>query len=482
MDDGRNDVADLSVAHWSSLPRSMRRNHSIATTQQLFSGAQAPPSEVLSKPWQSRASFPSIWSDAPWSPDQRSKVDSRQSVDHGCEMPRKYSLCSDYDPHTRAHVRTSPSPDVSRFSHHVRRLWGTSTPRHSAPQTFLEETIAKLGTSGRSSTSVYDTSAMRSVGLLPAAAPNKEHATPKMHRRASVSGQRPVSMHQTRSLGAYLVADWTQSSVSQDPSHRAMASKESAIDPSGMLSRLNLQEGPFSHTMWSSRPETENLAPESHGTSRKGSAEGGALLAPPYAVSEQVPNVPVVYMPPAPIPTGLPTWSPSSGYAAPYMQHPGVLTLPPPKRAFVIKSFTDVDVQRSMDHGVWTSTEKGNQRLDRAWKQSHTLGPIYLFFSVNGSGRFCGLAQMTSGLDYSQSSDIWADGSRWKGLFHVHWLLIKDVPNAQLRHICLYSTYITLTSDTADLRPMTKSRDTQELLPEAALAALQIFFAYTSPG
>ncbi|WFD27711.1 hypothetical protein MNAN1_002716 [Malassezia nana] len=477
MDDGRNDAADPGMAHWPSLPKSLRRNHSISTSQLPFSGAQAPPSQI----WQSRASFPSIWSDAPWSVDQHSDVASQQSIDHGSDMPRKYSLCSDYDPHTRAQLRTSPNPDVSWHSHHMRRLWGANTPRHSAPQTFLEETIAKLGTSARSSTSAYDTSAMRPVGSLPAAALNKEEATSKPHRRFSVSGQKPVIMHQTRSLGAYRVTDWTHSSVSQDPSHRPVAPKESAIDPSHMLSHLNLQEGPSSYTMWSSRPEDENLAPESLSTPHKESTVETAASVSPYGASEQTSKAPVVYMPAAPIPPGLPTWPPSPGYAAPYMQPPGVLTLPPPQRAFVIKSFTDVDVQRSMDHGVWTSTEKGNQRLDRAWKQSHTLGPIYLFFSVNGSGRFCGLAQMTSGLDYNQSSDIWADGSRWKGLFHVHWLLIKDVPNVQFRHICLYSTYFPFTPDTADLRPMTKSRDTQELLPEAALAALQIFIGYTSP-
>lgn len=118
-----------------------------------------------------------------------------------------------------------------------------------------------------------------------------------------------------------------------------------------------------------------------------------------------------------------------------------MIPLPMPVRAFVIKSFTNVDVERSLRHGVWTSTEKGNHRLDRAWAASHESGPIYLFFSVNGSGRFCGVAQMTSGLDYSQSSDIWADGHRWKGLFHVQWLIVKDVPNARLRHIVLYSGY-----------------------------------------
>ncbi|EDP41601.1 hypothetical protein MGL_3982 [Malassezia globosa CBS 7966] len=153
-----------------------------------------------------------------------------------------------------------------------------------------------------------------------------------------------------------------------------------------------------------------------------------------------------------------------------YRPVPMILPWPAPERAFVIKSFTEVDVKVSLTHGVWASTEKGNHRLDKAWMKSSQRGPIYLFFSVNGSGRFCGLAQMVSGLDYTQSSNIWAEGHRWKGLFHVHWLMTKDVPNSHLRHILLHNT--------PEHKPITQSRDTQELPVDAAMLLLHIFHSH----
>jgi len=69
---------------------------------------------------------------------------------------------------------------------------------------------------------------------------------------------------------------------------------------------------------------------------------------------------------------------------------------PPSARFFVIKSYTEDDVQKSLKHGIWSSTVLGNKRLDAAYRESHERGPIYLFFSVNGSRHFCGVAQMTS--------------------------------------------------------------------------------------
>lgn len=36
----------------------------------------------------------------------------------------------------------------------------------------------------------------------------------------------------------------------------------------------------------------------------------------------------------------------------------------------------------------------GNKRLDAAFKENANKGPVYLFFSVNSSRHFCGVAQM----------------------------------------------------------------------------------------
>ena len=182
---------------------------------------------------------------------------------------------------------------------------------------------------------------------------------------------------------------------------------------------------------------------------------------------------PIDVEPPVPMPPPQPSAPTPWLYQDPFsLYRPLPMTWPMPERAFVIKSFTAIDVQLSVTHGVWTSTEKGNHRLNKAWRRSSQRGPIYLFFSVNGSGRFCGVAQMVSGLDYTQSSNIWAEGDRWKGLFHVHWLILKDIPNARLRHMTLLNT--------VERKPITQSRDTQELLPEAAIELLHIFHTHQS--
>ena len=52
-------------------------------------------------------------------------------------------------------------------------------------------------------------------------------------------------------------------------------------------------------------------------------------------------------------------------------------------RYFVIKSYTEDDVHKSLKYEIWSSTDPGNKRLDKAFKETANRGPIYLFFSVN---------------------------------------------------------------------------------------------------
>lgn len=120
-------------------------------------------------------------------------------------------------------------------------------------------------------------------------------------------------------------------------------------------------------------------------------------------------------------------------------------------RFFVIKSYSEDDIHRSIKYEIWCSTEHGNRRLNDAWKERDGKGPIFLFFSVNGSGHFCGMAQMISHVDYNASSSVWAQ-DKWKGQFKVKWVYVKDVPNQQLRNIRLENN---------ENKPVTNSRDTQ---------------------
>ncbi|KAG0694326.1 YT521-B-like domain-containing protein [Suillus ampliporus] len=163
-------------------------------------------------------------------------------------------------------------------------------------------------------------------------------------------------------------------------------------------------------------------------------------------------------------PVDVPTLIAGKGYNPPNFDiRPGFA------RYFVIKSYTEDDVHKSLKYEIWSSTDPGNKRLDKAFKECGGRGPIYLFFSVNASGHFCGMAEMLTPVDYTRSSTVWAS-DKWKGVFKVRWIFVRDIPNANLRHIRL--------NNTQERKPVTNSRDTQELLPEAGQEMLRIFHTH----
>ncbi|KAL3889470.1 hypothetical protein ACJMK2_001813 [Sinanodonta woodiana] len=137
-------------------------------------------------------------------------------------------------------------------------------------------------------------------------------------------------------------------------------------------------------------------------------------------------------------------------------------------RFFIIKSYSEDDIHRSIKYSIWCSTEHGNKRLDAAYREREGKGPVYLLYSVNGSGHFCGMAQMMTGVDYSSTPGVWAQ-DKWKGQFEVKWIYVKDVPNSQLRHIRLENN---------ENKPVTNSRDTQEVPPEKGKQVLKIIHNY----
>ncbi|XP_070797906.1 YTH domain-containing family protein 1 isoform X3 [Pituophis catenifer annectens] len=137
-------------------------------------------------------------------------------------------------------------------------------------------------------------------------------------------------------------------------------------------------------------------------------------------------------------------------------------------RVFIIKSYSEDDIHRSIKYSIWCSTEHGNKRLDSAFRSMNSKGPVYLLFSVNGSGHFCGVAEMKSSVDYGTSAGVWSQ-DKWKGKFDVKWIFVKDVPNNQLRHIRLENN---------DNKPVTNSRDTQEVPLEKAKQVLKIIAMY----
>lgn len=62
---------------------------------------------------------------------------------------------------------------------------------------------------------------------------------------------------------------------------------------------------------------------------------------------------------------------------------------------------------------------------------------------------------MIGEVDFNKDMDFW-QVDKWSGFFPVKWHIIKDIPNTQLRHIILENN---------DNRPVTFTRDSQEVLP-----------------
>ncbi|CAF3340353.1 unnamed protein product [Rotaria socialis] len=138
-------------------------------------------------------------------------------------------------------------------------------------------------------------------------------------------------------------------------------------------------------------------------------------------------------------------------------------------RFFVIKSYSEDDVHRSIKYNIWCSTEHGNKRLDNAFREREGKGPIYLFYSVNASGHFCGMAEMMSPIDYENQTDVWHMSNKWQGKFEVKWIYVKDVPNQQFRNIRLENN---------ENKPVTNSRDTQEIPYEKGKLMLKTLHMY----
>ncbi|XP_050540113.1 YTH domain-containing family protein 3 [Daktulosphaira vitifoliae] len=140
---------------------------------------------------------------------------------------------------------------------------------------------------------------------------------------------------------------------------------------------------------------------------------------------------------------------------------------PQGSRFFVIKSYSEDDIHRSIKYEIWCSTDHGNKRLDQAFREPEKK-KIYLLYSVNGSGHFCGVAEMISAVDYNSSSSVWCQ-DKWKGQFGVRWMYVKDVPNNQLRHIRLENN---------ENKSVTNSRDTQEVPYEQGVQVIGIIHSY----
>ena len=139
---------------------------------------------------------------------------------------------------------------------------------------------------------------------------------------------------------------------------------------------------------------------------------------------------------------------------------------------YVIKSFSEENVHKSIKYGVWSSSKNGNQTLTNSYNLAQgKKGDVYLFFSCNGSGRFVGVAKMKSACDNNKSFEYWTQDGKWPGIFEVEWIFIKDVPFKEFKNIII-------TMKDGETKPISNSRDCQEIPFNYAKIMIEIFEVY----
>ena len=139
---------------------------------------------------------------------------------------------------------------------------------------------------------------------------------------------------------------------------------------------------------------------------------------------------------------------------------------------FVIKSFSEEDVHKSIKYGVWSSSRNGNLTLSNAFLLTKEKNSnVYLFFSCNGSGRYVGVARMKTPCDENRTFEFWTQDGKWPGLFDVEWLFIKDVPFKEFKEIII-------TMKDGEIKPISNARDTQEIPFQQAKIMLEKISIY----
>ncbi|KAL5708639.1 hypothetical protein ACHQM5_019410 [Ranunculus cassubicifolius] len=119
---------------------------------------------------------------------------------------------------------------------------------------------------------------------------------------------------------------------------------------------------------------------------------------------------------------------------------------------FIIMSRTEDDIHKSIKYNIWTSTSNGRKTLDAKFKEAKEKSnecPVFLFFSVDKSEQFVGLAEMMGRVSGSS--------------FRVKWHIVKDIPYNFLKN-----------------RPVMQSEDIQEVMLEQGLVMMKRFKDYYS--
>lgn len=147
---------------------------------------------------------------------------------------------------------------------------------------------------------------------------------------------------------------------------------------------------------------------------------------------------------------------------------PTWIQIPNNSKFFIIKCNSIENIKKSFYNGIWSSTKFGNKRLSNCFKTLQKWEKIFLFFSVNGSGKFCGVAEMISDINENLDTTIWENNNNCKfnHAFKCRWIIVRDIKNKYLKKFFLPNN---------EMKPITSSRDTQEIPFTIGCSLIKIF-------
>lgn len=136
---------------------------------------------------------------------------------------------------------------------------------------------------------------------------------------------------------------------------------------------------------------------------------------------------------------------------------------------FLVKSFSDKNVNISQVYNIWATTPKNENKFVEAFMNNPY---VVLIFSVNGSSKFCGYALMESRPGESKNKNVYFyyDQKIFRGKnFDIQWIRIVDVP---------FSDVHSITNRFNENKSVKVGRDGQEIERSAGVKLCELFETY----
>ncbi|KAL4511862.1 hypothetical protein ABPG72_012707 [Tetrahymena utriculariae] len=143
-----------------------------------------------------------------------------------------------------------------------------------------------------------------------------------------------------------------------------------------------------------------------------------------------------------------------------------VQQIPLAGRFFQMKAYQWEAIKAGVLYGTWSTSIDQNILLDQAFCEAKGKYPIILFFSINQSKSFQGVAIMKSRVNPQWRQDVWDGTKKFQGLFFIEWIYVQHILSTEFKGILNSLNFN---------KPVINQRNGQEINYEAGIQMLEVF-------